>query len=372
MRILLTTDVVGGVWGYTLTLVRELVDRGHDCAVAVLGEPTEERLATLPEEVEKFQRHLRLEWMPGGLEDVGLGTAWLVETAAEWGADVVHLNQFAYSAGDYTAPVLVVAHSDVLSWLAEVTGEGAAEDRSGEWAEYREAVRRGLAAADGIVAPTAYQAERVARQYGPWAVRVIHNGIRPPALDADLLPASERPLVLVAGRGWDEAKGVGLLDRALEIMGDDAPSVHMVGPLHGPAGERLDVSRLVTHGEVDPTTMERFYTNTRLYVGPSVYEPFGLSPLEAAGHGCGLLLSGIGSFRELWTGAADFFEPLEPEVLAESLAATLADSGRLDERAGQALERARQRYSAARMSEEYETLYRELSRLSPGIQTATS
>lgn len=368
MRILLTTDVVGGVWGYTLTLVRELVGRGHSCAVAVIGDPSEDRLHSLPDGVEVFQRDFRLEWLPGGLEDVEPATAWLVETAAEWGADVVHLNQFAYGTGDFSAPVLVVAHSDVLSWLEEVRGVQDPE----EWAQYRAAIRRGLLGADGIVAPTSYQAERVTRHYGASPVRVIHNGIRPPALDPEIPPASGRPLVLVAGRGWDAAKGIEILDRALEAMGDAAPSVHMVGPLGGPAGERLEVSRLVIHGEVDPATMERFYGNTRLYVSPSIYEPFGLCPLEAAGHGCGLLLSGIGSFRELWTGAADFFEPLRPDVLAQSLAAALADPDRLDERAGQAVKRARERYSAERMTDQYESLYRELSARAPGIETLAS
>lgn len=357
MRILLTTDVVGGVWRYTVTLVRELTGRGHECAVAVLGDPTAERLAELPEGVATYVRDYRLEWMPDGLEDGLEATEWLVELAKAWRPDVVHLNQISYAVGSYPAPVMVVAHSDVLSWFAEVRGEPAPD----EWSAYREAIREGISAADVVVAPTAYQSGLLARHYGRSAVRVIHNGIRPRAPEPPAPPPSERRLVLVAGRAWDEAKGIALLDRAVGEMGDDAPAVHLVGPLSGPDGERIEVEHLVSHGEVDAATMDRFYGNTRLYVGPSLYEPFGLSPLEAAAHGCGLLLSGIGSFRELWTGAAEFFDPITPHVLANRIRSMVDEPERLDDCAAAARERALDRYTAGRMADRYETVYEMLS-----------
>ncbi len=357
MRILLTTDVVGGVWNYTVTLVRELTDRGHRCAVAVIGDPEASRLAELPHGVEAFSRDARLEWMPDGLADVEPTTRWLEGLAAEWRPDIVHLNQFTYAPGDFPAPVIVVAHSDIFSWFAEVEDRTAPE----EWAPYREAVRRGIDAADVVVAPTAYQSGLLARHYGRSAVRVIHNGTRPPVLDESAPPPSSRSMILVAGRAWDEAKGVALLESALEELGDDAPAVHLVGPLEGPAGERADVEHLVTHGEVDAATMDRFYASTRLYVAPSLYEPFGLSPLEAAGHGCALLLTGIGSFRELWTGTAELFDPPTPHVLANQLRSVLEDPAALDEQAARAMERARTRFTAERMADRYEALYVEVT-----------
>ncbi|MFW5952422.1 MAG: glycosyltransferase family 4 protein [Gemmatimonadota bacterium] len=356
MRILLSTDIVGGVWRYTVTLVKELVERGHACAVAVLGAPDSERLAQLPPEVDVLNRDLRLEWMAGGLEDAAAGTAWLEGVAGSWRPDIVHLNQFAHATGSYPAPVVIVAHSDVVSWYSEVRGTKAPE----EWRGYADVVRAGLHRADVVVAPTAYQSGLLARHYGRSAVRVIHNGTELPA-EAPELPASERSMVLVAGRAWDEAKGVPLLDQAVAELGERAPSVHLVGPLAGPGGESVSVTDLVTHGEVEGPVMKRFYANTRLYVGPSLYEPFGLSPLEAAGHGCPLLLSGIGSFRELWTDAAEFFDPLYPDVLATRLLAVLDDPARLDEIAEVGRARARERYTAARMADRYETLYRQLA-----------
>jgi glycogen synthase len=361
MRILLSTDVMGGVWRYTVTLVEELVERGHICAVAVLGEPSDGHAAELPPGVELMSRDLRLDWMPDAEADLAAGTDWLVDVATRWRAELVHLNHFAYAVGHYPAPVLVVAHSDVRSWFVDVRGLEA----PGRWEGYTELVRRGLNAADAVVAPTAYQSGRLAQHYGRTAARVIHNGIRMPPPGEDEWPASRRPLVLVAGRAWDEAKGVALLDDALDELGAAAPSVHLVGPLEGPGRERITVRNLVSHGEVPGEAMARFYGNAAVYIGPSHYEPFGLTPLEAAAHGCSLLLSGIGSFRELWTGAATFFEPGSARDLGVRLMNLLEDPEALDQTAGNARERARSRYTAQAMADRYEALYLGLTGSAP-------
>jgi glycogen synthase len=357
MRILFTTDMMGGVWRYTVTLVRELVERGHTCAVAVIGQPTDDQVAELPAGVEVMSRDLRLEWMRDATADLEAGTEWVSSLALRWGADLVHLNHFAYAVGDFGVPVMIVAHTDVRSWYVDVRGVEAPAG----WDGYTMIVRAGLQAADAVVAPTAYQSGRLAQHYGRTAARVIHNGVRPPPERPNRKPASERPLVLVAGRAWDEAKGIALLDEAMELLGADAPAVHLVGPTEGPLGGRAVVHRLVTHGEVPGAEMAAFYDNAGVYVGPSHYEPFGLTPLEAAAHGSALLLSGIGSFRELWYGAATFFEPGSARDLGVRLLNLLEDPATIDAQATKARERARTRYTAARMTDEYEALYRRLT-----------
>lgn len=357
MRILLTTDLIGGVWRYTVTLVRELTARGHTCAVAVIGIPSDEQTAELPAGVEVMSRELRLEWMLDAAPDLEVGTGWVSTLARRWGADLVHLNHFAYAVGAFDAPVLVVAHNDLRSWFADVRGIEAPAGRD----EYTALVRAGLAAADAVVAPTAYQSGRLAQHYGRTAARVIHNGIHLPPPARDERAASERPLVLVAGRAWDEAKGIAVLDEAIEVLGAEGPSIHLVGPTEGPAGEQIRVRNLVPHGEVPGDAMARFYQNAGVYIAPSLYEPFGLTPLEAAAHGCALLLSGIGSFRELWNGAATFFEPGSPRDLAVRLVNLVEDAAALDAQATAGRARARSAYTAERMADRYEALYRELT-----------
>ena len=297
MRLLLSTDTAGGVWDYSLTLLRGLRAAGHPVMLAVLGDPGEDRLASLPAGVEVEARDYPLEWMPGAAPHLAPAGEWLAGLAHRWGAELVHLNQMAYAVHCFRAPTLVVVHSDVLSWFGETLGQTPGP----EWDAYARAVRAGIAAADVLVTPSAYQSALCARHYGRGADRVIHNGEQPAAAACF---CSARALLLSAGRAWDDAKGMGVLDRAVGRLGEAGPPAHLFGEEDGPAGQHFSAAHLAVHGRVEHGELERWLGRASLYVGASLYEPFGLAPLEAALRGCALVLSDIGSFRELWDGCA--------------------------------------------------------------------
>jgi glycosyltransferase involved in cell wall biosynthesis len=94
-----------------------------------------------------------------------------------------------------------------------------------------------------------------------------------------------------------------------------------------------------------------------IYVGPSRYEPFGLAPAEAAVSGCALLMSDIGSFRELWGDAAHYFPSGQVAGLAESLAGLLTQPGEVRRLAEAARRHAMHHFSASRFVEGYLGLY---------------
>jgi glycogen(starch) synthase len=351
MRILLSTDTVGGVWDHTVALARELDEAGHEVLAAVLGEPRDERLAALPAGVQVTWRPYRLEWMADAAEDVAAAGAWLRGLAEVWSADVAHLNQMAYAAAGFPCPTVVAVHSDVLSWFGETRREAA----PAEWAAYARWVREGLAAADAVVAPTRYQAGLVARHYGRRVDRVIPNGVR--ARPADDLDRAKTPLLLTVGRAWDAAKGVDVLDAALASMGDAAPRCHLLGETEGPGGQRVEPRALVAHGRVERPQVDAWMRRATHYVAPSRYEPFGLAPLEAALHGCALVLSDCPSFRELWDGCAWFFARGDADALADAIREATADEGRRRRMAEAARTRALRRYTAPWMASSYAALY---------------
>jgi glycogen(starch) synthase len=97
-------------------------------------------------------------------------------------------------------------------------------------------------------------------------------------------------------------------------------------------------------------------------VAPSRYEPFGLAPLEAALHGCALVLSDIGTFRELWDGCAEFFPSGDARALAQAIRRLSGDAQRRERLARAARTRALRRYTAGRMAAEYIELYHEMKR----------
>lgn len=354
MKILLTTDTVGGVWDHTVTLARELDAAGHEVLVAVIGEPRDERLAALPVGVQVVWRAYRLEWMRDAADDVRAAGEWLVGLAEVWNADVVHLNQIAYAARRFPAPVLVAVHSDVLSWFPHVNGHEAPAD---DWAAYGQWLRDGLHAADAVVTPTGYQAGLTHRYYGVEVTRVIHNGIAFP--DAEPAERAE-PLVLCVGRLWDRGKGADLLDEAAAILGPDAPPIHVIGETTAPHGEVCSVRNVTAHGRVERAQVDEWMRRASIYVAPSRYEPFGLAPLEAALHGCALVLSDIGTFRELWDGCAEFFPSGDAAALADAIRRVQADPRLRERLAKGARTRAMRRYTARRMAADYIELYRQM------------
>lgn len=170
MRVLMTTDAVGGVWTYSLTLARALAARGVEVALAVVGpEPSPAQVAQagaagLPLAVYPC----RLEWQEGSGPDLPRSAAWLRARAAQFGAGLVHSNQFAYGAYALGAPVLVVGHSDLWSWQAWCHPAGAPvwPPWAAFLAEYRGVVAAGLRGAAAVVAPSRFMAANLHSYYG--------------------------------------------------------------------------------------------------------------------------------------------------------------------------------------------------------------
>jgi glycogen(starch) synthase len=353
MKILLTTDTVGGVWDYTVTLARQLDAMGCEVLIAAIGEPRDERLARIPAGVQVTWRSYRLEWMQDAADDVAEAAKWLRELAQLWAADVAHLNQLAYAAFGFPCPVVTAVHRDVLSWWTHFHQAEAPP----EWATYARWVSDGIRASDAVVTPTQYQSALLSRHYGVRATRVIHNGVEIPGDEPQ--PRAE-PLVLCVGRAWDEGKGVDLLDQAVAMLGADAPPVHVLGETVAPHGSVFAARTLAMHCRVERAEVDAWMRRATVYVAPSRYEPFGLAPLEAALHGCALVLSDIGTFGELWNGCADFFHSGDAAALAETLGRLVRDPARIARLAEGARKRALRRYTARRMAEEYVALYRDV------------
>jgi glycogen synthase len=354
MRVLLSADLVGGVWDYALTLAQGLVNRGVKVMIAAVGPEEQIEHSAVPGGVELVAADFRLEWMPEPELDIGRTANWLRDTARHWGADVVHLNQMACAAHGFDAPTVVVAHSDVISWFSETRCETA----PAEWHRYREKVRAGLIAADVVVAPSVYQSDLLRTHFGRPADFVIYNAAAsPPRRGTE----TREGFVVAVGRAWDEAKGMDLIDEALVMLADEAPEALLFGSTEGPMGECFRSERLRCHGKVPKDQLGSWMNRAAAFVGASRYEPFGLAPLEAALHGCPLILSDIGSFRELWSGCAVFFRSGDPGSLAERLRELEQDPEGRALRARAARERALTRFGMAEFTTRYLALYGRLT-----------
>ncbi len=78
-------------------------------------------------------------------------------------------------------------------------------------------------------------------------------------------------------------------------------------------------------GRVNDIDLAALYENAAAFVFPSLYEGFGLPPLEAMAHGCPVIVSDIPPHHEVCGDAALYFEPDLPEILAEHIDAVISD-----------------------------------------------
>ena len=333
----MTTDAVGGVWTYAAELRAELPACGVEVVLATLGPqpPPDSSSPYIP---------CRLEWQQDPWEDVATSGRRLLALAEQAGAELVHLNGFAHGALAWEVPVVVAAHSCVLSWHDAVRGAPAGP----EWARYRDAVVAGLRGADAVVTPTAAMRAALRRHYGyEHRCRIVPNGVSPHPHKR----ARRGRLVLAAGRVWDEAKGFEALDRAAAQL--DWP-VAIAGDAGGRTARHAHLL-----GVLPRDALRTRMAQAAIFVHPARYEPFGLVVVEAALAGCALVLGDIPAMRELWDGDALFVAPGDAGALVAACERIMGD----DDLRRRLAERARRRaadYDAATMAAAYARLYRRL------------
>ena len=349
-RILLTTDVVGGVWDFCAVLARELSPSARVTLLA-LGTPSAAQRQTAADVgAELVSVPLKLEWMQDSEADVRQTRAVIRDLVRELRADIVHANQFAAACADVDVPVILTLHSDVLSWRRSMYGT---TDVPAEWQSYAGLVRQALNTADAVVAVSDFLAREIAQLYATHrSVEVIHNGWPP---QSPPRARCER-ITLIAGRVWDAAKNVALA--ALAARGWPAGDVYLAGETAHPDGGRAEVpAPLQPLGFLERQQMDAWLHRSAVYLSSARYDPFGLLPLQAALSGCALLLSDIPSYREIWDGAACFFRSNDAADLRRQWRTLLDDAERLTAHQREAYRRASTHYTAETMARAYRGLY---------------
>lgn len=343
-HILITTDAVGGVWRYSLTLAREWAKAGVRVELAVLGPAGNPAQRAEAEAIDGLALHstgLELDWTTSDRASLESVAAALADLARQCGVTSVHLHASALvGVVEWPVPVVVVLHSCLATWWRAMRDGPPPVD----FAWRIEATAEGLRRADHVAVPSHAFRNMVAEAYGiARPIAVILNGRDPLAALAG--PASTRTRqALSAGRFWDESKDVVTLDGAAALL--DAP-VQAAGSFLGPNGEEAKSTALVRLGSLDEGGLAHALASSRVFVSTARYEPFGLAVLEAAQCGLALVLADIPSFRELWDGAALFAPPGDAAGFASALTQALDNPDPLAEtarvRAG--------RYSAAGMAD---------------------
>jgi glycosyltransferase involved in cell wall biosynthesis len=95
-------------------------------------------------------------------------------------------------------------------------------------------------------------------------------------------------------------------------------------------------------GFVPDETLASLYRLASVFVFPSLYEGFGLPPLEAMASGTPVITSNVSSLPEVVGDAALLIDPYEPESIADAMRRVLTDAALRDQLRARGFQRARE------------------------------
>lgn len=187
---------------------------------------------------------------------------------------------------------------------------------------------------------------------------IDHHRFNPDTAQARL-PQLDRPAglepnwwIYVARLEHPAKNHLRLIDAFTELHrrhGDDAGQLVLAGAdWHGAEAihEAVQTSpardRIFQTGFVATEDLAAWYGGARALVFPSLFEGFGLPPLEAMACGCPVLSSHAGSLGEIVADAALPLDPLEPTSITEAMERLLVEPALLADLVQRGLARARQ------------------------------
>ncbi|MFF2273359.1 glycosyltransferase family 4 protein [Agromyces sp. NPDC058136] len=289
-------------------------------------------------------------WFPGRLVDSGVDgedrRAWAAgelfavdRHARRLGADVVHAPANLGPAAPKVPVVLTVHDLLAFRFPEYVPGPYAVVLR----AMIRRAARR---AARIVTVSESSKRDIVELLHVPEGrvdVTPLAGGpTAPPPTDLE----READLLLAVGNRMPHKNFTRLLEAISRIPVDRRPRLVITGshaedPLLAEV-RRLGIDDHVSlEGWVDSERLEELYASATVFVFPTLFEGFGLPPLEAMSRGCPVICSDLEVLRETAGAAAMYVDAESSDAIADAISTLLADPERRAAMSAAGRERAR-------------------------------
>jgi glycosyltransferase involved in cell wall biosynthesis len=204
---------------------------------------------------------------------------------------------------------------------------------------FRLILKFGLKYAKFVLTPSIHSKELLQQTYNisEHRIRYIHNGVRT-IENKNKCPKNSagRKYILYMGR-ISKMKNISNLLKAygrihnltnhiLVIIGNDEKLFKKELRIAGISSQIYN--KIIFIQDLDEESKNEWIRNSSLFVFPSLYEGFGLPPLEAMANGCPVIVSNNSSLPEVCGDAAIYVNPYNPDEISDAILKVL-DNGEL-------------------------------------------
>lgn len=165
-------------------------------------------------------------------------------------------------------------------------------------------------------------------------IHVVHSNVpfhnKPSREDIlNYQPDTDREKYIIAVSSMDPRKNFVRLVKAFEKIEDKSVKLYIIGmsfkAFNTPDQQKLISENVYLPGYIADDTLQKMYQNAELSVYPSLYEGFGLPPLESMTYGCPVINSDIPALREVSEDAALYVDPFDVEDITAKINQLLKD-----------------------------------------------
>lgn len=200
---------------------------------------------------------------------------------------------------------------------------------------YKIIIRRAIKKAVKIIVPSHFVKEDILKHYKvkPEKIAVIYEGY---FLGQEHLPARidrfniQKPFLLYVGAAYPHKNLDGLIRAFKKLNRSKEFQLVLVGSgdyfYERLKKESADVPGLIFTGYVSEGELSALYDRARAFVFPSLYEGFGLPPVEAQAHDLPVVSSNRGSLAEVLGQSALFFNPEDDKDMLDKLRQIMTDN----------------------------------------------
>lgn len=165
-------------------------------------------------------------------------------------------------------------------------------------------------------------------------IHIVHSNVpfqTKPSLEDILnyVPDSGSERYIIAVSSMDPRKNFIRLAKAFQHIEDKSVKLYIIGmrfkAFNTPDMEEITGENIHLPGYIDDEALQKMYQNAILSIYPSLYEGFGLPPLESMTYGCPAIASDIPALREISGDAAFYVDPYDTGDITNGINILLKD-----------------------------------------------